>query len=62
MVVLMNARAATAAKAAKDWSLPIFWVSMNSYKKQPVKTIWGRLLDLAWLKFAMVALNTVQER
>ena len=32
------------------------------YKKQPVKTIWGRLLDLAWLKFAVVALNTVQER
>ena len=49
-------RVATAAKAAKDWSLPRFWVSIHSYKKQPVKKIWGRILDLAWLKFTMVAL------
>ena len=26
-----------AAKAAKFWSLPKFWVSIRSYKKQPVK-------------------------
>ena len=30
-------RAVTAAKAAKDWSLPRFWVSIRSYKKEPVK-------------------------
>ena len=45
-----------AAKTAKDWSLPKFWVSIRSYKKQPVKEIWGRILDLAWLKFAVAAL------
>ena len=26
--------------AAKVWSLPKFWVSIRSYKKQPVKKIW----------------------
>ena len=46
-----------AAKAAKDWSLPRFWVSIRSYQKQPVKKIWGRILDLAWLKFAVAALT-----
>ena len=30
-------RAATADKAGKVWSLPRFWVSIHSYKKQPVK-------------------------
>ena len=30
--------------------------SMHSYKKQPVKKIWGRILDLVWLKFALAAL------
>ena len=48
--------APTAAKAAKDWSLPRFWVSMPSYKKQLVKKILGRILDLALLKFAVAAM------
>jgi hypothetical protein len=39
----------------KAWALPRFWVSILSYKKQPVKEIWDRILGLAWLKFAMVA-------
>ena len=30
-----------AAKVAKDWSLPIFWDSICSYKKQPVKEKFG---------------------
>ena len=30
-------RAATAGKAPKAWALPRFWVSIRSYKKQPVK-------------------------
>ena len=30
-------RAATAGKAGKGWTLPRFWVSIRSYKKQPVK-------------------------
>ena len=46
-----------AATAAKVWSLPRFWVSIGSYKKQLVKKICGRILDLAWLKFAVAALN-----
>ena len=33
-----------------------FWVSISSYKKQPVKKIWGRILGLAWLKFAVESL------
>ena len=49
-------RAATAEKAGKVWSLPRFWVSIRSYKKQPVKKFWGRVLDLALLKFAVAAL------
>ena len=49
-------RAATAGKAGKFWSLPRFWVSICSYRKQLVKNILGRILDLAWLKFAMAAL------
>ena len=54
--VLIKGRAATAGKVGKVWSLPKFWVSIRSYKKQPVKKIWGRILDLAWLKFAVAAL------
>ena len=50
-------RAATAGKAPKAWTLSRFWVSIHSYKKQPVKKIWGRILGLAWLKFAVAALN-----
>ena len=46
-----------AGKAPKAWALPRFWVSIRSYKKQPVKKIWGRILGLAWLKFAVAALN-----
>ena len=40
-------------------ALPRFWVSIHSYKKQPVKKNWGRILGLAWLKFAVVFLNDV---
>ena len=52
-------RAATAGKAGKVWSLARFWVSIHSYKKQPVKNFLGRILDLAWLKFAVAALAMV---
>ena len=45
-----------AGKAGKVWSLSRFRVSIRSYKKQLVKKFWGRILDLAWLKFAVVAL------
>ena len=45
-----------AGKAGKVWSLPRFWVPIRSYKKQLVKKFWGRILDLAWLKFAVAAL------
>ena len=41
--------------------LPRFWVSIRSYKKQPVKKNWGRILDLACLKFAVAALYFVTE-
>jgi hypothetical protein len=54
----ITTRAATAGKAGKVWSLPRFWVSICSYKKQLVKEFWGRILDLAWLKFAVAALTT----
>ena len=40
-----------AATAGKVWSLPRFWVSVC--KKQLVKKILGRILDLVWLKFAL---------
>ena len=46
-------RGAMAGKAPKAWALPRFWVSIHFYKKQPVKKIGGRILGLAWLKFAM---------
>ena len=49
-------RGATAGKAPKSRALPRFWVSIRSYKKQPVKKIWGRILGLAWLKFAVAPL------
>ena len=52
----MYIRVATAGKAGKVWSLPRFWVSIRSYKKQLVKRFWGRTLDLAWLKFIVAAL------
>ena len=52
-------RAATAGKAPKAWAMPRFLVSIRSYKKQPVKNIWGRILGLAWLKFAVAALCSV---
>ena len=45
-----------AGKAPKAWALPRFWVSIHTYKKQPVKKIWGRILGLAWLKFAVPSL------
>ena len=50
-------RAATAGKAPKAWALPRFWISISSYKKQPIKKKGGRILDLAWLKFAVAALG-----
>ena len=34
---------------------------MLGYKKQPVKNIWGRILDLAWLKFAVMARDCTQQ-
>ena len=43
-------------RQGKVWSLPSFWFSICSYKKQQVKKIWGRILDLAWLKLTVVAL------
>ena len=55
-LMLSKIRAATAGKAPKAWALPRFWVSICSYKKQPVKKIWVRILDLAWVKFAVAAL------
>ena len=41
------------ARPPKAWALPRFWVSIRSYKKQPVKKIWDRILGLAGLKFAV---------
>ena len=52
----MVSRAAMVDKAGKVWSLPRFWVSIHSYKKQPVKKIWVRILDLGLLKFDVSAL------
>ena len=49
----LHIRAATAGKTPKAWALPRFWVSIRSYKKQPVKKIWDRILGLAGLKFAV---------
>ena len=51
----ISTRAATAGKAGKVWSFPRFWVSIRSIKKQPVKKFWGRILDLAWLNFAVAS-------
>ena len=53
-IVLISIRAKTVAKV---WSLPRFWISISSYKKQPIKKKGGRILDLAWLKFAVAALG-----
>ena len=54
--IVQKIRGATTGKASKAWALPRFWVSICSYKKQPVKKIWGRILGLAWLRFALVPL------
>ena len=62
LIWVTNAGPATAGKAPKAWALPRFWVSILSYKKQPVKKILGRILDLAWLKFAVVALDSYQRK
>ena len=51
-------RAATAGMAGKVGSLPRFRVAIRSHKKQPVKKFWGRILNLAWLKFAKLSLLT----
>ena len=54
-------RAATAGKAPKAWALPRFWVAIHSYKKQLVKTNWGRILGLARLKFAVASLKMMKK-
>ena len=41
-------RDAMAGKAPKAWALPRFWVSIRSYKLQPVKKIWGRISRVIW--------------
>ena len=46
-------------KAPKAWALPRFWVSIHSYKKQPVKKIWARILGPALLKFVVASLTEV---
>ena len=43
-------KAAMVAKVAKGWSLPRFYISIPSGQK-----IWGKILALAWLKFAVAA-------
>jgi hypothetical protein len=53
----IDSRAATATKASKAQALPKFSVSICSYKKQLVKKIWGRILGLVWLKFAVAAVD-----
>ena len=53
----VESRATMAGKAGKICSLPRFWDSIRSYNKQLVKQFCGRILDLAFLKFAVVALN-----
>ena len=58
---LLTHRGATAGKALKAWALPRFWVSIRSYKKQPVKKFWGRILGLAWLKFAVAPLSHISK-
>ena len=54
-------RGAKAGKAPKAWALPRFWVSIRSYKKQPVKKFWGRILGLAWLNFTVAPLLCVRD-
>ena len=54
--VVSRFRGSTAHKAPKAWALHIFWVSIRTYKKQLSKKICGRVLGLAWLKFAVAAL------
>ena len=51
-----GATAGKAPKVPKAWALPRFWVSIWSYKKQPVKKNWGWILGLVWLKFTMASL------
>ena len=52
----VESRATMAGKAGKIWSLPRFWVSLRSCKKQNFQKKLDRILDLAWLKFAVAAL------
>ena len=49
----MKGRGTTAGKGPKAWALPRIWVSIRSYKKQQVRILWGRILGLDWLKFAV---------
>ena len=57
LVYSSKIRATTDAKEAKDWSLPRFQYALI---KQLDKKFWGRILNLAWLKLAMVALKIMQ--
>ena len=54
---LMRSKVAMTTKASKARALPKFWVSICSYKKQPVEKIWGRIFGLVWLKIALAALR-----
>ena len=55
--LILQGRHATSGKAPKAWSLPRFWVSIRSYKKQLVKKTWVKILGLARLKFAVASLQ-----
>ena len=37
LVAALAFRAATDGKVPKAWALPRFWISIHSYKKQPIK-------------------------
>ena len=45
--------------SGKVWSLLRFWVLIHYYKKQSVKIIWGRILDLARFNFVVAALHVI---
>ena len=54
--VLILPAAIAAGKVPMAWANTQDWVPISSYKKQLVKTIWGRILGLAWLKFPVTFL------
>jgi hypothetical protein len=53
----INAGAPRLARPPRPGPCLEFWVSIGSYKKQPVKKIWARILGLAWLKFVVAPLK-----